>query len=65
MVISDCEPGVTVLLNERRILPTIWLVSDDLWEKLKPTLDQYDPPNVVGRKRIDEHSAGSRSVEQF
>jgi transposase len=32
-------------------------MSDDLWEKLKPTLDRYDPPKVVGRKRIDARAA--------
>lgn len=34
-------------------LPTIWRVPDDLWAKVKPILDQYDPPKHKGRKRIN------------
>ncbi len=57
MVISDCETDVVVLLNERRVLPTITSVSDALWKKIKPILDQYDLPNIVGRNRIDARAA--------
>ena len=33
--------------------PTIWRVPDDLWEKIEPILEQYDPPKRTGRSRAD------------
>jgi putative transposase len=33
-------------------LPTIWHVSDRLWERIEPVLDELDPPARTGRKRI-------------
>ena len=38
-------------------LPTIWRVPDELWQKIKPLLEEYDPPKLTGRKRIDARSA--------
>lgn len=38
-------------------LPTIWRVPGELWAKIKPILDQYDPPKPRGRKRIDARGA--------
>jgi len=38
-------------------LPTIWHVPDDLWAKIRPILDQYDPPKRTGRRRIDPRQA--------
>lgn len=38
-------------------LPTIWHIPDDLWKKLKPIFDEYDPPKLTGRKRIDARAA--------
>jgi len=38
-------------------LPTIWQVPDDLWVKVQAILDQYDPPEPTGRKRIDQRRA--------
>jgi putative transposase len=38
-------------------LPTIWRVPEDLWRKIKPLLDEYDPPKRTGRKRIDARAA--------
>jgi putative transposase len=43
--------------QSQRRLKTIWRVPDDLWNKLKPILDEYDPPNHLGRKRIDARAA--------
>lgn len=40
-----------------KTLPTIWQVPDELWNKIKPIIDQYDPPNHTGRKRIDLRAA--------
>jgi len=48
MVISD---------HSQRVLETIWHIPDDLWNKLKLILHQYDPPNFLGRKRIDARAA--------
>ncbi len=39
------------------VLPTIWRVSDDLWQRIKPLMDEYDPPKRTGRKRIDARAA--------
>ncbi len=38
-------------------LSTIWRVPDELWGKIGPILDQYDPPKRLGRKRIDQRKA--------
>ena len=38
-------------------LPTIWKVPDDLWAKIQAVLEQYDPPEPIGRKRIDQRRA--------
>ncbi len=34
-------------------MPTLWEVTDDLWERIEPLLDREDPPKSTGRKRID------------
>lgn len=39
------------------VLPTLWRTPDELWQKIKPILDQYDPPRRMGRKRIDQRAA--------
>ncbi len=31
-------------------LETIWRVPEVLWNKLKPILDEHDPPKITGRK---------------
>lgn len=38
-------------------LETIWKIPDELWNKLQPILDEYDPPKPTGRKRIDPRAA--------
>ncbi len=40
-----------------KVLKTIWRVPDELWQKLEVVLGQYDPPNSIGRKRIDARAA--------
>ncbi len=42
---------------DKRPLETIWRVSNELWNKLKPVLDEYDPPKLTGRKRINSRAA--------
>jgi len=36
-----------------RPLPTIWKVSDELWERIEPILMHYYPPARTGRPRSD------------
>ena len=43
--------------NRANELPTIWRVPDDLWAQIQPVLAELDPPNVRGRKRIDQRGA--------
>ncbi len=38
-------------------LPTIWVVPDELWEKIGPILRERDPPRATGRPRIDQRAA--------
>jgi putative transposase len=38
-------------------LPTIWEVSDELWNIIQPILDEWDPPSGTGRDRIDQRAA--------
>jgi putative transposase len=33
-------------------LPTIWQVSDRLWQRIETVLNELDPPARTGRKRI-------------
>lgn len=30
---------------------TLWSLPDDLWQRIKWLLEQYDPPKPTGRKR--------------
>ena len=59
MVISDCETGVIVLRNEQRVLPTIWSVSDEFWEKLKPTLAA-----AMAKARFGGEQTGSNPTDR-
>jgi transposase len=45
------------MVQSQKTLTTIWQVSDELWNKLKQILPQYDPPNRLGRKRINARAA--------
>ena len=38
-------------------VPTIWEVPDDLWEMIACLLAQFDPPNKMGRPRIEARKA--------
>jgi transposase len=33
-------------------LATIWTVPDELWARIEPILNEKDPPNRLGRKRV-------------
>ncbi len=38
-------------------IPTIWRVSDVMWAIIEPIILELDPPNEIGRKRIDARAA--------
>jgi len=40
-------------MEDKKVLPTIWRVPDDLWERIEPIIAECDPPKRTGRKRID------------
>ena len=40
-----------------KTLPTIWHVPDELWDKIRPIINQHDPPKHTGRKRINPRAA--------
>ena len=39
--------------KDKAELETIWKTPDHLWEKVKPVIEELDPPNATGRKRAD------------
>src|SRR5512134_2133724 len=41
------------MATRKRGRATLWEVPDELWERLEPLLNQVDPPNQRGRKRVD------------
>lgn len=60
------------ILNLRKIpmaqllsYPTIWEVSDDLWEIIKILLDEYDPPASTGRPRDDRRPILNAIIHRF
>jgi hypothetical protein len=42
---------MTKRISKQKLLPTIWRTPDELWEKIKPILAEYDPPKSTGRSR--------------
>lgn len=48
-------------MNTKRVkddeFPTIWRVSDVMWEIIEPIILELDPPNAIGRTRIDARAA--------
>ena len=45
--------------------PTIWVVSDDLWETIKILLDEFDPPASIGRPRDDRRPILNAIIYRF
>ena len=41
------------MTEKRETLPTLWEISDDLWEQIHPVILEMDPPKSTGRKRVD------------
>ena len=48
-----------------RSYPTIWEVSDDLWETIQILLDEYDPPASTGRPRADRRPILNAIIYRF
>lgn len=46
-------------------LPTIWEVSDELWDIIQPILDELDPPADTGRPRTDPRAALNGIIYQM
>jgi putative transposase len=44
-------------MEKEPVLPTIWRVPDELWERIAPLIAQRDPPKPTGRPRIDARAA--------
>ena len=40
-----------------KVLPTIWEVSDELWDIVQSILDELDPPAETGRPRTGQRAA--------
>lgn len=38
-------------------LATIWRVPDEVWDRVRLLIDQYDPSKLTGRRRADERLA--------
>ena len=41
-------------MGKSETLPTIWEISDGLWERIEPVILELDPPKAKGRKRVDQ-----------
>ena len=46
-------------------LPTIWEVSDELWEIIGTILHELDPPSWTGRDRVDQRAALNGIIYQM
>jgi putative transposase len=41
---------------EKKPMPTIWRVPDQLWEKIEPILKEHDPSKNTGRPRVNQRA---------
>lgn len=44
------------MAGKAKPLPTVWEVSDELWERIEPVLAAAYPPKATGRPRVDFRS---------
>ena len=42
---------------QKKPLPTLWRVPDELWEIIEAILNEHDPPKSTGRPRVDQRAA--------
>ena len=40
-------------MKKKKPLPTIWEVSDELWDRMAPLILELDPPKDTGRPRVN------------
>ena len=40
-------------MKKKKPMPTIWEVSDELWERIEHLILEFDPPKETGRSRIN------------
>ena len=40
-------------MKKKKPLPTIWEVSDELWQRMEPLILELDPPKETGRPRAN------------
>lgn len=40
-------------MTRKKRISTLWQVPDELWARLEPLINQFDPPRATGRKRED------------
>lgn len=52
-------------MAQQESYPTIWEVSDDLWEIIGILLDEYDPPATTGRPRNDRRPILNAIIHRF
>lgn len=50
--------------REVNALPTIWNVSDQLWQRIEPILTEHDPPAKTGRRRCNPRQALNGIIHQ-
>ena len=48
-----------------QVLPTLWRVPDELWERIEPVLNELDPAAKTGRKRIDLRRALEGIIDEM
>ena len=48
---------MTTPQERRRSQATAWELPDELWDLVRPILEEHDPPPRIGRGRIDQRRA--------
>lgn len=51
--------------RKSEVLPTIWEVSDELWNIIQPILHELDPPANTGRPRTGQREALNGIIYQM
>lgn len=52
-------------MAQEQSYPTIWEISDDLWETIKILLEEFDPPASTGRPRDDRRPILNAIIHRF
>src|SRR5574337_1222216 len=50
------------MAKHKHSIPTLWEVSDELWERIEPLLKRLDPVAATGRRRTDRRRTDRRRV---